>query len=769
MQDQADLGELYKQATEHHGAGRFDEAIVIYEQLLDERPRDANILHLIGLAQYQSGDPASAEETMALGLEVDASNANHHSNYGAVLAALGRLDESVEALRQATELDPENPEALSNLSALLQQLGRLDDAQSAIESALKSRPDDPSALNNLGSVLKDKGEFSKAEQAFKKALAVNGNLLEANINLTNLMLAQNNPDEALAYAEKAIEIAPGHGESLNALGLVHLDAGQPELAEKILTAAINADPRHVQAHNNLGVALKQMGKIEEAARAFVDAHKTGGPSPEINTNLAEIMLLRNQAGDALVTVEQAVIINPSYIRGWQIMGEVLMAQGMLGEAIAAWEKALTLDPQSADALFCIAKACAKAGEGDMALKYFTKAHEAAPENFEIHSRLLNALNYSSNTDEKAASEAHKNWDQSEAPRPRIIDPSPDRTLNVGFVVSDSQSPSIKAFLLDGLEAWKRDDWALRIYDDETIGALSDQAAADLIVADKIDILVDTSGHNKGNRLGVFAHRPAPLQVSWSTYPNTTGLKAMDYWLGDGSIDLSSKKHLFSEELIKLTCGSICYTPPLDLPKATSRSVENKGQVTFGYFDTVEKISRETLKVWADILTRLPEARLLVNARELSINHVQKRVTAFLAEANVEHDRILYGYGGDRPAILEDYSAVDIVLDATPYSSDITTCEALLMGVPVMTCPGQSLSTRKSSALLKQANHPELVAKDQADYLEKVIELANDPKRLTQYRSSLRADLLASSVTDTAGFVDAFAGTIRKVWKRACES
>ncbi len=789
MQDQENLRALYTQATEHHGAGRFDEALTLYERLLDARPRDANILHLKGLAQYQSGDAHSAEETMFIGLEIDGANPNHHCNFGAVLAALGKTDKAVKAIKKALELDPGNPEALSNLSALTQRTGRLDEAEQTIRQALENRPDDPSALNNLGSILRDKGEPTQAEEAFRKALAINGDLLEAHVNLVNLLITEERTEEALQQAQTALEIMPDHAETLNAFGLALLKTGAISEAEDVLTKAIEANPNHVHALNNLGVAQKKQGKIDEAARAFLSARKAGGASPEVNANLAEIMLEMNKTSDALATIKQALMMNPGYTRGWQLMGEILRKQGLLGEAIATWEKLLTLAPPTAETLFSIASSLAKSGDSSKALEYYRRAHEAAPDNATVYSNLLMALHYAPGPDRQEIFDAHLDWAEKYAgetpPRPAITNPSPDRKLKIGFVSSDFRFHAMTFFFLGVLKTWKRDAWHIHLYssvqtpDHYTaefeaaadkwidIAKLSDEEAAAQIKGDDIDILIDMAGHTKGNRLGVFTQRPAPLQVCWFDYVDTTGLEVMDYWIGDVHQNPEDEDRYYTEKVLRLPNDYICYSPPEDAPAVSSSAYEKKNAITLGCFNTAYKISEDAISAWVEILKALPEANLLINTPEMAIPYVRERYTGLLTGQGIDHRRITFGTGGDHNTFLGQYEEIDIALDPFPYSGGLNTCEALFMGVPVVTFPGDRFCSRHATAHLHACGHPELVAKNKQDYVAKVIELANDPKRLKTYRRQLREDVLNSPLTDTEGFIQAFTDTLRTIWRDAC--
>jgi len=761
VSNQVGLEKVFEQAKKHYDAGRYTDAIAAYEQLLDANPRNATVLHLKGLAQYQSGDAASAAETLALALELDASNANHHSNYGAVLAALGKTGAAVQALEKAVELDPKNIESLVNLSALLQRQGKLDDAKAAIDKALSIAPDDPSALNNLGAVYRDLGDFSAAEEAYLKAVSAGEELIEPRINYANLLMSLARNDEALKQAKTAVDLAPNHPDTLNVLGLVYQKTNQLSRAEDAFVKAVEAAPRHAQALNNLGVVYKQMGRIEDAGRCFIDAHKAGGASPEVNTNLAEIMLSMGKTSDALATIQQAVTLNPVYAHGWQVYGDILMAAGMLGEAIAAWEKVAALNPNAVGAIYSIGKACAKAGEIEMALPYFKNAVAKAPDSLTAQSRTLYALEHSPEIDDQSLFEAYQELGQRFSPvgnKPAINQPDPRRPLKVGFVLPND--PHYRLPFKPKL--WERNGWTLLFYTPENIGSLSDEEAAKKISSDGIDVLVDLAGHDRENRLGIFTHQPAPLQVSWTPYPGTIGLKSIAYRIGP------SDDRFYTEKLVALDGEGLCYCAPDNPPEPSPPPVTAQGFFTFGYFDNTDKLTHDTLQVWADILKVTPNAKLLISTPEIAVKHIEERITGTLARLGIEADRITYGSGGQLDAVLKSYSAVDLVLDPTPYSCHITTFDALYMGVPVLTWKGTRRASATTATILEAIGHPELIADDKESYILKASELAKAPDRLHSYRTSLRQALMASPVIDSKNFADKFEKSLRTLWQQACE-
>ena len=761
MSNPIDLEKFFEQAKEHYASGRYADAVAACEQLLDANPRNATVLHLKGLAQYQSGDAASAEETLALALELDASNANHHSNYGAVLAALGKTDEAIQALEKAVQLDPENIESLVNLSALLQRQGNSDEAKAAIDKALAIAPGNPSALNNLGAVYRDLGDFSAAEDTYLKAISAGEDLIEPRINYANLLMSSGRIEEALNQAQSAVELAPNHPDTLNALGLAHQRANQLDRAEQAFTKALEVAPHHVQALNNLGVVYKQMGRIEEAGRCLVDAHKAGGASPEINSNLAEIMLSLGETSDALATIQQAVTLNPAYSHGWQVYGDILMAAGMLGEAIAAWEKVATLNPNAVGAIYSIGKACAKAGEIEMALPYFKNAAAKAPDNLTVQSRTLYSLEHSPEIDDQSLFEAYQELGQRFSPvgnKPAIKQPDPLRPLKIGFVLPND--PLYRLPFNPSL--WERNSWTLLFYTPENIGSLSDEEAAAKISSDGVDILVELAGHDRENRLGIFIHQPAPLQVSWTPYPGTVGLKSIDHRIGPG------EGRFYTEELVALDGEGLCYRPPSTPPEPSPPPSIAHGFPTFGYFDSTDKLTRDTLQVWADILIATPNAKLLISTPEIAIKHIEERITGTMARLGIDAERIIYGSGGELDAVLKSYSAVDLVLDPTPYSSHITTFDALYMGVPVLAWKQKRRSSATTSKILAAIGQPELIADSRESYILKASELAQSPDRLNLYRENLRHALASSPVIDSKSFADRFEKSLRALWQQACE-
>ena len=297
-----------------------------------------------------------------------------------------------------------------------------------------------------------------------------------------------------------------------------------------------------------------------------------------------------------------------------------------------------------------------------------------------------------------------------------------------------------------------------------IRALSAAEAAALIRRDEVDILVDLAGHTKGNSLPVLAFRPAPVQVTGIGYFNTTGLSAVDYVLSDVYVDPpGAGDDAMTEEIIRLPHSHFCYPLPDDLPPVMPPPMEQRGCVTFGSFNNFNKVTDEVLCLWRQVLDAVPGARLLVKSRIFDHREGRAMVAKRLARCGIPAARV--EMRGFSRGYLAEYGDVDIALDPFPYTGGITTCEALSMGVPVVTLAGESHGARFGASLLTNAHLPELVAQTPPDYVRIAAGLASDPATLRALRRNLRTMLRHAPLTDAAGYVHDVEDAYRSIWAR----
>jgi predicted O-linked N-acetylglucosamine transferase (SPINDLY family) len=295
--------------------------------------------------------------------------------------------------------------------------------------------------------------------------------------------------------------------------------------------------------------------------------------------------------------------------------------------------------------------------------------------------------------------------------------------------------------------------------------------AELVRSDAIDILVDLGGHTADDFLRVFARKPAPVQVTWLGYPNTTGLAAMDYRLTDALVDpAGTADEYHSEALVRLSGGFLCYLPPHHAPPVSPSPAAQFLAVTFGSFNTLQKITPEVVDAWTRILIAVPGSRLLLKRAPFRNSAVANRYRQMFQKAGIESDRVLLQDQTPSPADhLAQYSQIDVALDTFPYNGTTTTCEALWMGVPVICLAGNRHAGRVGASLLSRLGMADLIAGDFDDYVQVAVALANDPTRLAGLRTSLRSRMAASSLCDAAKFARSVEAAYRAMWQKWCES
>jgi predicted O-linked N-acetylglucosamine transferase (SPINDLY family) len=297
---------------------------------------------------------------------------------------------------------------------------------------------------------------------------------------------------------------------------------------------------------------------------------------------------------------------------------------------------------------------------------------------------------------------------------------------------------------------------------------SDEQLAQKIRADRIDILFDLAGHTARNRLLVFARKPAPIQITWIGYVGTTGLDAMDYIVADRhEIPDAAEKH-YCERVLRMPDGYVCYDPPEYAPPVSTLPAEKGGCVTFCNFNNPAKITSQVIEVWAKILTRVADSRLVLKYSGMNDSSVVDRFSEICAGYGVDTDRLTFLGRSPHEKLLGEYQKIDIALDPFPYSGGLTTCEALWMGVPVITCPGETFASRHSLSHLSNVGLTETVARDLADYVELASGLANDLPRLAKWRAELRERMAASPLCDGPGFAGNLMNQLRGIWREWCE-
>jgi predicted O-linked N-acetylglucosamine transferase (SPINDLY family) len=532
-------------------------------------------------------------------------------------------------------------------------------------------------------------------------------------------------DAAVAACGAALRIKPDLAEAHSNLGVVLHDLGRLEAAVASYGAALSIKPDYAEAHSNLGSALKDLGRLDDAAASY----------------------------------GAALRIKPDYAEAHSNLGAALNAMGNISGAIFAFDAALRLKPELAEA----------------------------------RSNLLFLHAGQEWLDDRAYLALAREWEQASiaaaersAARQRVMfrQPSAHARLRVGYVSGDFRQHAVSYFLEPILAHHDRRRVELFAYSSSarrdavterltglvdhwvSLVGLSDAAARQRIEADGIDVLIDLSGHTKGNRLGVFARRAAPVQAHYLGFFASTGLSEMDYWIGDESLTPATAKADFSETLWRLPRPWVSYDGKAAAPAPAWHPAAD-GSVWLGGFNRLVKLTPACLALWARVLAALPEGRLLLKSKELADPGTRRRLLASFEKLGIEDRRIDLQDGRatpDWPRHMAYYDRLDIALDPIGgVAGGTTTCDALWMGVPVIGLAGRRMATRMTGVMLHAIGHPEWLAIDEDDYVAKVVGLARDVALRRSLRFGLRPRMAASPLCDARGLAraleDAYAAMV----------
>jgi predicted O-linked N-acetylglucosamine transferase (SPINDLY family) len=427
-----------------------------------------------------------------------------------------------------------------------------------------------------------------------------------------------------------------------------------------------------------------------------------------------------------------------------------------------------------------------------AVESFQTALRKKPGHAPAHSAILAAMAYGAWVTPAELAAAHAEWDRQYAAPLRstwrrhenVRDPA--RPLRLGFVSPDFVRHPVGFFLVRAWEHLDRGQYPVTAYSDRrsdddftprlqaaasrwrAVFALSDEQLAEQIRGDAIDILFDLAGHTGNNRLLVLARKPAPIQITWIGYEGTTGLSAMDYLLADRFVVPPGSERHYREKVLRLPDGYVCYDPPELAPEPGPLPAIGQGSITFGSFSNPAKITPQVVALWARVLQRVPGSRLLLKYRGLDDEGTRRRFEALFAEQGIDGRRLGFSGWSSYGEMLDEYQQVDVALDPFPFSGSATTCEALWMGVPVITLPGETFASRHSLSHLTNSDQAETIARDEEQYVELAAGLAGDIPRLAAMRAGLRRQVAGSRLCDGPRFAGELMGLLRGVWREWAE-
>lgn len=812
-------------ALQHHRAGRAADAEAVYNQVLAREPGNLSALQLLARLYYETGRHPQAAQALRRAIAVQPGNAELHSNLGSVLGGLGRLDEAEAAIRQSLALRPGSADTYGNLGNIQLARGAADDAINSYRRALTLKPDNPDVVSNLGNALRHKGDMPGALECYQRAASLRPGFVEAqtnvahalkhlgradeaieayrqalrlkpsgadvHVNLANALQDEGRLDEAIEVYRKALSLRPEPSDAWYGIGNVLKKQGRIDDAIDAFGNAVRVRPDYADAYSNLGICLYEKGENEAAIAAYTQAITHNPNFAQAFNNRGIVLHAVDRVPEAIANFRTSLSIMPDYPEAYNNMGLALEEQGSVDDAIASYRQSLALRPGFAHALNNLANALSETGQLEEAIGIYRQTGAGEGPAW-LGSNLLFALHAHPDLSPGQLWDEHARWAaRHETPltatrQPHTNDPKPERRIRVGYVSPDFNQHPVGRFLLPlflnrdraNVEVYcysdsRRSDWVtdkLRGCADawrNTLG-LSDERVAEMVREDRIDLLIDLAMHARDNRLPVFARKPAPVQATYLAYAGTTGLRAVDYRITDPYLDPPSDDAdaYYSETSVRLPHTYWCYQPPAVVPDKPvgPPPAGQAGTITFGCLNNFSKVNPRVIAAWGRIMSAVTDSRMILHCREGGHRH---RVRQLFAQAGVEPHRVRLVPRAPGADYFLLYDQIDIALDPFPYPGGTTTCDALWMGVPVVSFAGATAVSRGGFSILSNVGHPELVARDVEGYVRIATELASDRARLAGLRAALREQMRASPLMDAPRFARDFEAALRDMWRRWC--
>lgn len=691
------------------------------------------------------------------------------TDLGTSLKLAGNTQDGIQKYYEALKIDPHYAPAYYNLGVVYSELMQYDTALGCYEKAALERPMYAEAYCNMGVIYKNRGDLESAIACYERCLAVSPNFEIAKNNmaiaLTDLgtkVKLEGDINQGVAYYKKALYYNWHYADAMYNLGVAYGEMLKFDTAIVFYELAFHFNPHCAEACNNLGVIYKDRDNLDKAVECYQMALSIKPNFSQSLNNLGVVYTVQGKMDAAAEMIEKAIAANPTYAEAYNNLGVLYRDAGSISLAIDAYEQCLKIDPDSRNA-----------GQNRLlAMNYINEGHD--DKLFEAHrdwgKRFMRL--YSQYT----------SWDNTK---------DPERPLVIGYVSPDYFTHSVSYFIEAPLVYHDYQNYKVVVYsavvkaDAKTIRfrekvmkkggiwrdiyGIDEKKVAAIVREDKIDILVELTGHTANNKLGMMACRPAPVQVTWIGYPNTTGLPTIDYRITDSLADPPETKQKHVEELVRLPECFLCYIPSPEAGPVCPTPALANGFITFGSFNNLAKITPMVLQVWARILCAVPNSRLVVKCKPFCCDSVRHRFLSTLEQLGLESLRVdllpLILLNHDH---MQAYSLMDISLDTFPYAGTTTTCESLYMGVPCVTMAGSVHAHNVGVSLLTKVGLKHLIAKNEDEYVRLALQLASDVTALANLRMSLRDLMSKSPVCDGQNFTFGLESTYRNMWHRYCK-
>ncbi|MHB8474378.1 MAG: O-linked N-acetylglucosamine transferase, SPINDLY family protein, partial [Gammaproteobacteria bacterium] len=574
------------------------------------------------------------------------------------------------------------------------QAGRFAEAKALYEKVLAAAPKHADALHLLGVVAHQTGDNKTAVKLINEAITATPGVAVFYNNCGEAYRAMGSLAEAIACYEKTLELDPGFVDAHNNLGIAFQAQGKIAEAIKCYERALALQPNYAKAHNNLGFAFQKLGRLQDAGSCYERALTLAPDYVQAHHNLGCVLQDQGRLDEAAASYQRALMLNPEYIDARNNLGNVAREMGRPEQAAECYEQVLKINPASAEAHNNLAGVLLNSlGRPLDAVAHFREAISLQPDYVGAHSNLLLALNYGFEGTPEAIYAEHLNFFRqhvtslAQTVQPHRNDRASDRPLKIGYLSGDFRSHAVAHFIEPVLKRHdKRRCEVFCYYNHSTIDAVTrrlqsytdhwrsvagvpDEDVARQIREDGIDILVDLSGHTSNNRMLLLVRKPAPVQVSWLGYPNTTGLPMVDYRITDSFADpVGETEHLHTEHLMRLPETFSCYGAPEGCPDVGELPLLRTKYPSFGSLNSPAKITSEVIRVWSEILDKVPGSKLMLKLSGQTNAALRRRLYDNFARFDIASERLaLCDAAGPQNEHLQRYHEIDIALDPFPYN------------------------------------------------------------------------------------------------------
>jgi len=742
----------------------------------------------------------------------------YYINLGNAFMGQGNHKAAIENYRSALALKPDSAEVHCSLGYALQLLGNLNDAVECYRTALALKPNFSGAHSNLGLALQAQGNLVEATKSFRKAIALQADFADAHFNLGIVLKEQGKLDEAIISYRRTLALQPNDDQAYYNLGNALKDTGKLDEAAASYRKAISFRQDYAEAHNNLGNVYSAQGKLEEAVYCFNISLSLNPYSAEGHLSLGLVQTRLGRHEQAIASFQNAITIKPDYTDAYNNLFFALIELKRINEAIGCYQKALAIKPDFGDAYNNIGNALCSLQRHDKAIPYFQKTLTLDPDYLFAFGQLLHSKQYccdwnqldeifeailigidsgkavsipfpilaipSNSAQQKRCAEIYI---QTKYPAIHGISGSiiyPHKKIRLGYFSSDFYNHATAYLIAELLERHDRtrfevfgfsfglapnDDMRQRVSTafDRFVDVqhMSDQDIANLARSLEIDIAIDLKGITAGARTGIFALRPAPIQISYLGYPGTMGAPYIDYLIADPTLIPVEQQRHYSEKIV--------YLPNTyqvnDSHKRIAERQFTRAEVglpdtgfVFCCFNNNFKITPVVFDIWMQLLKQVKGSVLwLFDGNAKSTLNLRNEAIA----RGIAAERIVFAKRMDLPEHLARHKLADLFLDTFFYNAHTTASDALWSGLPVITCIGETFASRVAASLLNAIGMPELITHSSEEYLSLALALATDPERLASIRQKLEKNRSTHPLFNTRLFTRHIENAYTQMWKQ----